>query len=148
MGHQHRQGLFIAGLYAKYQHFPMHNWDCLIEQAEIMLNLLRPSRLNPRMTAYAQINGEFDLNRTPMAPTGKIILVHGKPHNRGTWTLHGQGGWYFRPAMLHYLCLTSHIPKNSKVKSLRHCIFPPGNTNLDKTVFKECGITCRRVTKT
>ena len=43
---------FISGLYVMEPDFPMQNWDRLLEQAEIMLNLLHPSRLNPRLSSY------------------------------------------------------------------------------------------------
>ena len=104
---------FIARICSTDPDFPVQNWYRLVEQAEITLNLLRPSRLNPKLSAYAQLNGTFDYNRTPMSPPGTRILVHDKPHNRGTWAPHGQEGWYVRPAMLHYRCLTYYIPKTA-----------------------------------
>ena len=45
-----------------------------------------------------------------MVPPGTITLVHDKPHNIVTWALHGHEGWYVRPAMIYYRCLTSYIP--------------------------------------
>ena len=86
---------------------PIQNWDRLVEQAKITLKLHQPSKLNPNLLAYFQFNGTFDYNRTPMDPPETRILVHNKPHNRGTWASHGQEGWYVRPVMLHYRCLTS-----------------------------------------
>ena len=44
----------------------MQNWYRLLEQAEITINLLRPSRLNPKLSAYVQLNGTFYYNITPM----------------------------------------------------------------------------------
>ena len=91
--------------------FLMQNWDILIEQAESMLNLLRPSRLKPILFAYTQLKGEFYFNPTPMAPPFIITLVHDKPHNRCTWAPHGHKGLYGSQDMLQYRCLTSYIPK-------------------------------------
>jgi hypothetical protein len=48
----------------------MNLWCCLICQAEIMLNLLRASRINPRLSDYAQLSGAFNYNATPLAPPG------------------------------------------------------------------------------
>ena len=104
---------FLVGIYSTDPDFPMKNWDRLVEQAEITLNLLRLSRLNPKQSAYAQLNGTFEYNETPMPPPGTITLVHDKPHNRGTWEPHGQEVWYVRPAMLHCRRLTSYIPKTA-----------------------------------
>eukprot|EP00978_Attheya_sp_CCMP212_P008992 scaffold21179_cov47-Attheya_sp.AAC.3 len=69
---------FIAGLCSTDENFRLHLWDRLLSQAMISLNLLRGSRLNPKLSAYAQIHGAFDFNRTPLAPPGTKVLVHEK----------------------------------------------------------------------
>ena len=103
----------------------MKNWDQLLEQAEITLNLQRPSRLNPSIPTYAQLNSEFGSSRTPTAPPGIRTIVHDKPHNRGKWDPHGHKGCYVRPAILHYRCLASSIPKTAKVQVSDTTSFPP-----------------------
>ena len=100
---------FIAGICAMDPELPMQNWDHLLEHTDIMLNILRPSRLNKRLSAYVKLNGEFDFNLNPIAPLGTRTLVHDKPHSRGTWPPHGHKSWYVRLAMLHYRCLTFYI---------------------------------------
>ena len=50
--------------------FPLHQWDQLIEQAVITLNLLRPARINPSLSAYAYLFGNFNYAATPIAPPG------------------------------------------------------------------------------
>ena len=45
--------------------FPLHLWDRSIPHATLTLNLLRPSRLNSRLSAEAELNGAFDFNHTP-----------------------------------------------------------------------------------
>ena len=74
---------FIEGLSATNPDFPMHNWERLLEQVEITLNLLSASIFNLRLSAYAQLNGELDFNCIPMDPPGTRTLVHDKPNNRG-----------------------------------------------------------------
>ena len=90
--------------------FPLQLWDKLIDQVNLTLNLLRPSRLNPKMAAEAMLNGPFDFNITPIAPIGTKCLVHEKPAVRGTWAPHGVDGWYVGPARDHYRCYTVYIP--------------------------------------
>ena len=46
---------FIAGLCSVDKDLPLHLWDRLLPQAELMLNLLRGSRINPKLSAWAQI---------------------------------------------------------------------------------------------
>jgi hypothetical protein len=92
---------FIAGLASTNKQFPLHLWDRLIPQAVTTLNLLRQSRLNPRLSAHAQLNGTFDYNCTPMAPPGTRVILHETPAQRGTWATHGERGWYIGPAPEH-----------------------------------------------
>ena len=46
--------------------FPANQWDRLLPQAVAPLNMVRRSRLNPRLSAYMQIWGAFDYNSTPL----------------------------------------------------------------------------------
>ena len=101
---------FIAGLASTDPNFPLSNWRRLLPQAELTLNLLRPSRLNPKLSAYAQLEGAFDFNRTPLAPPGTRVIVHEKPNQRRTWAPHGIDGWYIGPALDHYQCYRVWIP--------------------------------------
>ena len=50
--------------------FPQKGWSHLIRHAVITLNMLRPSRINPLISAYTQVHSIFDFNRTPLAPAG------------------------------------------------------------------------------
>ncbi|EEC45165.1 predicted protein [Phaeodactylum tricornutum CCAP 1055/1] len=95
---------FIAGLCTTNPDFPLHLWDRLLPQALITLNLLRRSRINPKLSAHAQLHGAFDYNRTPLAPPGTRVLVHVKPAVRETWAPHAVEGWYLGPALNHYRC--------------------------------------------
>ena len=45
---------FIAGLCSTDANFPLKLWDHLLPQALITLNLLRGSRINPQLSAWAQ----------------------------------------------------------------------------------------------
>ena len=90
--------------------FPLSNWCRLLPQAKLTLNLLRPSRLNPKLSAYAQLEGAFDFTRPPLAPPGTRVIVHEKPTQRCTWAPHGVDVWYIGPAMDHYQCYRVWIP--------------------------------------
>ena len=98
------QNHFIAGLCSVDKDFPLHLWDQLLPQAEITLNLLCASRINPKLSAWAQLHGIFDFNRTPLAPPGIRVLAHEKPKDRTTWSAHGLDGWYVGPALDSYRC--------------------------------------------
>jgi hypothetical protein len=104
---------FVAGLCSTAPDFPIRLWDRLLPQAEITLNLLRQSNVNPTISAYEALNGPFDHNRTPLSPPGCKILVHERSNQRGSWAAHGVEGWYLGPAMEHYRCHRCYI-KNTQ----------------------------------
>ena len=68
------------------------------------LNVLRMSRINPQLSAYSQLWGNFSFNFTPIAPMGTKLLIHEKLLVRETWALHIVKGWYLGPVMQHYRC--------------------------------------------
>lgn len=104
----------IAGLSTTDPDFPLHLWDRLILQGVITLNLLRASRVNPRLSAYAQVFGQFAFNDTPLAPPGCHVMVHEKPHLRESWAPHAVDAWYTGPALSHYRCYRVHVWSTKK----------------------------------
>jgi hypothetical protein len=48
----------IAGLCSTDKSFPMHLWDRILPQAVITLNMLRTSRINPKLSAAIHIFGQ------------------------------------------------------------------------------------------
>ena len=102
---------FITGLCSVDPNFPMHLWDKLIPQSEITLNLLRPSRRNPNISAYEALNGKFNYDATPLAPPGCKVIAFESPQNRNTFAPHGVQAWYVGPTMEHYRCYKIYVPK-------------------------------------
>ena len=128
---------FIARLCTAYPDFSLQTCECLLEQAEIKLNQLQPPRLNPTMSAYTQLNCEFEFNRTPMAPPGKRIIVYNNPHNRRTRNPNGKKAWYVRPVMLHYRCLTVYIPNKDKKRISNPMEFSLANLTFPRMTSKD-----------
>jgi hypothetical protein len=60
----------IAGLCSTDKNFPLHLWDYLAPLAKLTLNIIRGSRLNPKVSGLAQLNGHFNFNQTPIVPPG------------------------------------------------------------------------------
>ena len=50
--------------------FLSYLWDRLLPQVTMTLNMLRRSRLNPGLSAYEQVDGIHNFERTPLAPLG------------------------------------------------------------------------------
>ena len=116
---------FKAGLASTDPNFPLSEWDRLLPQAIITLNLLRTARVNPKLSAYAYLFGEFDFNKTPLAPPGTKVLAHSKPGNRASWAPHGLQGWYIGPSMEHYRCVKCYFPRTKSVRDVDTVTFFP-----------------------
>ena len=95
---------FLAGLASIDPSFPITQWDQLLEQAEITLNLLHVARVNPKLSAYAYLCGSFNFNKTPLARLGTKVAVHIKPGNCPSWGYYIKLGYYIGPTMEHYRC--------------------------------------------
>jgi hypothetical protein len=63
--------------------------------------VLRGSRLNPNLSAWAQAWGSYDCDRTPIAPPGTRVVAHVKPDARQSWDPHGEEGCCIGPALQH-----------------------------------------------
>ena len=118
---------FKAGLATCDPDFPLREWDRLIEQANITLNLLRSSRSNPKLSAWAFLFGEFNFNKTPLAPPGTRIIAHIDSNKRQSWDLHGEAGWYVGPALNHYRCVTCYFPNTKSTRICDTVTFLPKN---------------------
>ena len=99
--------------------FPVREWDRLLPQIELTLNLLRASRINPKLSAYAILHGQFDYNKTPLVPMGTKVVAHLKPEIRNSWSANGEEGWTIGPSFEHCRC--------TKCFSLKTCIGPNVN---------------------
>jgi hypothetical protein len=113
--HQHRRNAaeraiqtwknhFIAGLASTDPSFPLSAWDYLLPQCDLTLNLLRSSRRQPKLSAYACLFGNFDFNRTPLAVPGTKVVIHQTPAQRRTFAVHGLDGFYIGHSPEHYRC--------------------------------------------
>jgi hypothetical protein len=87
----------------------MHLWDILLPEAVITLNMFITSKINPKLSASTHIDGQYDYNRSPMAPPGKILIAHETTSRRRTWAPYCQDGWYIGLALEHYICYTVYV---------------------------------------
>jgi hypothetical protein len=128
---------FIAGLCSVDPNFPLRLWDRLLPQVTITLNLVRQSRLNPKVSAYAHLYGHYDFNQAPMAPPGTRVIAHEKPKQRASWDPHGVDGWYLGPAPDHYRCYRVHINKTRSDRIVDTVEFFPAKVAMPRTAPKD-----------
>jgi hypothetical protein len=107
---------FLAILASCDINFPIREWDRLLDQAEVTLNLLRNSRMNPLLSSYAYLFGNFDFNATPIAPPGTKVQVQIKSGVRGSWSYHSEDGWYVGRSKNHYRCVQCFIPSTHQTR--------------------------------
>eukprot|EP00957_Ditylum_brightwellii_P194744 14834102-Ditylum_brightwellii.AAC.1 len=92
----------MASLATWHPNFPIAEWDRLIEQENHPLNLLRTSRTNPNLSAYAYIFAQYNFNAHPLTPPGTQAIIHKKTGTQGSFDYHGVDGWTIGPSMEHY----------------------------------------------
>eukprot|EP00956_Cyclotella_meneghiniana_P007360 scaffold10022_cov21-Cyclotella_meneghiniana.AAC.1 len=129
---------FLAGLNTIDPNCPVQLWDEFVNQGMITLNLLRASRVNPKLSAYAQLEGQFNFDRTPMAPVGTKSLIFLDPNKRRSYQNHALDAWYVGPAMNHYRNYRFWLPDTHGFRTgstakffPAHCKMPaiePGDT--------------------
>ena len=107
---------FIAILDTTDPSFPMHLWCRLISQSVLTLNLLRTSNINPKLSAEAQLNDNFDYNITLLAPVGTAVVAHKKPSQKGSWIVHGARVCYLGLSPNHCRCFEVYITKTGQTR--------------------------------
>ena len=116
---------FISVLATADPDFPVVEWDRLLPQAKLTLNLLRLCRINPRLSAFAYLFGSFDFNKTPLVPAGTKVLVHEKSRQRASWANHGIDAWYIGPSLDHYRCVKCYLTSTGGVRDADTVQFSP-----------------------
>ena len=66
---------WLSGLGMLDPNCPLQLWCQFIEQGQDTLNMLRTSRINNKLSAYAILDGQFEFNKTPLEPVGTKALV-------------------------------------------------------------------------
>ncbi len=91
--------LILAGVDDK---FPLSLWCHLLEPTELTLNLLRQSKVAPKISAFAHVHGPHDYMKKPFAPLGCAIQAHVKPEDRRTWDPRADAGFSLGTSMQHH----------------------------------------------
>ena len=106
---------FLSGMESTHSDFPLSQWCKLVEQGNINLNLLCPPRLNPKLSAYAQVFGAFYYHRTIFPPPIMKLLTQVFPIYRRLFDPNAIKGFSVGVAMEHYRCFKIFIPSTGGV---------------------------------
>ena len=96
-----------------------------LPRCKLTLNLLRAARANPKLSAYAYLNGQFDFNKTPLTPPGTKIVAHNLPNNRPSWGPNGEEGWTVGFSPDHYRCIRCYFPSTKSEQDVSTVTFFP-----------------------
>jgi len=102
--------------------FPMRLWDRLLPQTILTLNLLRQSNAIPTVSAWQYVKGNFDYNKTPLAPMGCAVQIHQSNEIRTTWAMKTMDGWYLQSSLEHYRCHVIYV-KQTKSERISDSVF-------------------------
>ncbi len=121
----------IAGLATTDENFPIQQWNKLIPQAQHTLNMLRPTQINPKISAFTFLEGQHSYDAVSFAPPGWKVLVFEDPTRRKTWDPHGVEGFHIGPALEHYRNYACYIPSTSSTRITNTvAFFPPQHYTL------------------
>jgi hypothetical protein len=81
---------FTAGITGILPLFTIANWCQLTPQSNMTLNMMRPCRLNPLLSAHKEMEGSFLFDAMPLALLGTdISSPHNASHGATTPPKHG-----------------------------------------------------------
>ena len=89
---------------------PTQLWSEMIPQMQDTLNMLRTSRNNNSLTAYEEIKGSFNWNRTPMPTLGNKDVVYIIPDALNIFAPHCDEAYTVGRAAHHHQLLKFYVP--------------------------------------
>ena len=114
---------FISILAGVDDKFPLSLWCQLLAQTELTLNLLRQSRITPKVSAFAHVHGQHDFMKKPFAPIGCTIHTHVKADDRRTWDTRSEPGFNLGTSMEHHRCFKVYVTRTRATRISDTVIF-------------------------
>jgi hypothetical protein len=114
---------FISILDGVDDKFRLSLWCHLHEPTELTLNLLRQSRVAPKILAFALIQGNHDYMQKPFAPIGCAVQTHVKPDNRLSWDTRLKPGFNLGTSMEHHQCFKVYVARTRATRISNTIVF-------------------------
>ena len=127
--HQSLQKQILSIIAVVSTDFPMYQWERLLPQAELTLNLIWKYNTTPTVLAYSSMFGPLDYNIMALSPMGCAVLIYENSNARASWDNHAVYSWYLYISPEHYRAHVCRV-KNTNADQL-----------LDTVVFKHKNIT-------
>ena len=115
----------ISGIAGTDEKFPITQWDRLIPQTQRTLNMMRPCRINPNLSADDFLEGQHDCNAVPFPPLGRRMLIFEGTDQRSSWGFHAVEGYSIGPAEKNYRSYSGLLTSTGAVQISETVVFPP-----------------------
>ena len=92
------------------KNYPIKEWDRGVAQSQRTLNMLRPCRINSKLSADTFLEGQHNYNAAPFPPLVWRMLIFEGPEKQSPWGFHGVEGFSVGPAEENYRCYTGWAP--------------------------------------
>ncbi len=102
---------FISILAGVNNKFPLLLWCHLLKPAELTLNLLRQSRVAPKILAFMHVHGTHNYIQKPFAPISCAVQMHIKPDDHLSWDIRSEPGFNLGTSMEHHQCFMVYVTK-------------------------------------
>ena len=89
------------------------------------LNMMRPTHINPKISANTYLQGIHDFNRVPFPHPRILTVIHESPDSRETYAPHGLKGCYVGGSPEHYRCFDIWCPDTRQVCHGETVSLPP-----------------------
>ena len=67
--------------------------------------MMRPTHINPNISADTYLQGTHDFNRVPLPPPGILTVIHEAPDSRESYAPHILKVWYVGGSPECYRCV-------------------------------------------
>jgi hypothetical protein len=102
---------FISILAGVDNKLPLLFWCHLLKPTELTLNLLRQSRVAPKILAFTHVHGTHDYMQKPFAPIGCAVQMHIKHNDRLSWDTRLKPGFNLGTSMEHHQCFRVYVTR-------------------------------------
>ena len=107
---------FLSTIATTDADFPIQAWCYTIEQMEMTLNMIRPTNINPKISAFTILYGEWSYDAHPILPVGWRSLVFEDPADRRKYSYHGVKGYVVGVSKQGYRKVTFLIPSTGQLR--------------------------------
>jgi hypothetical protein len=114
---------FISILAGVDDKFPLLLWCHLLKPTELTLNLLRQSKVAPKILAFAHVHGTHDYMQKLFALIGCAVQMHIKPNNRLSWDTRLEPGFNLGTSMEHHQCFRVYVTRTRATRISNTVVF-------------------------